>query len=62
MVINNDGSNFSVGANIGLMLFAAKLAVWDVIEDMLDQGQKTWKRLKQSKFPVVAAPFGMAIG
>src|SRR5581483_5443034 len=30
IVLHNEGSNFSVGANIGIALFAANLAMWPV--------------------------------
>ena len=62
MVIYNEGSNFSVGANIGLALFAANVAVWPMVEDMVGKGQKTYRKLKYAPFPVVAAPSGMALG
>lgn len=62
MVIYNEGSNFSVGANIGLALFAANTAVWPMVEDMVTKGQKAYRKLKYAPFPVVAAPSGMALG
>ena len=62
LVIYNEGSNFSVGANIGLALFAANTAVWPMVEDMVAKGQKTYRKLKYAPFPVVAAPSGMALG
>ncbi len=62
LVIYNEGSNFSVGANIGLALFAANTAVWPMVEDMVAKGQKTYRKMKYAPFPVVAAPSGMALG
>jgi 3-hydroxyacyl-CoA dehydrogenase len=62
LVIYNEGSNFSLGANLGLMLFAANIAAWGEIEKLLAAGQKTYKALKYAPFPVVAAPAGMALG
>jgi 3-hydroxyacyl-CoA dehydrogenase len=62
LVIYNEGSNFSVGANIGLALFAANVAVWPMVEDLVARGQKIYRKLKHSPFPVVAAPSGMALG
>ncbi len=62
LVIYNEGSNFSVGANIGLALFAANTAVWPMVEDMVAKGQKAYRKLKYAPFPVVAAPSGMALG
>jgi 3-hydroxyacyl-CoA dehydrogenase len=62
LVIYNEGSNFSVGANIGLALFAANVAVWPMVEDLVAKGQKVYRKLKHSAFPVVAAPSDMALG
>jgi 3-hydroxyacyl-CoA dehydrogenase len=62
LVIHNEGPNFSVGANIGLLLFAANIAVWSEIESQIEDGQKTYMALKQAPFPVVSAPLGMALG
>lgn len=62
LVIHNEGSNFSVGANIGLALFAVNLGIWPQIEDLVATGQKTYKALKYAPFPVIGAPSGMALG
>lgn len=62
LVIYNEGSNFSVGANLGLALFAANIAAWTELDNMVAQGQATYKALKYAPFPVVGAPSGMALG
>jgi len=62
LVIYNEGSNFSLGANLGLVLFAANIAAWGEIDKSLTAGQKAFKALKYAPFPVVAAPAGMALG
>jgi 3-hydroxyacyl-CoA dehydrogenase len=62
LVVYNEGENFSVGANIGLALFAANVALWPMIESLVEEGQKTWRRIKYAPFPVVGAPSGMALG
>ena len=62
LVITNEGSNFSAGANIGLALFAANIGMWPQIEEMVKGGQKAFRALKYAPFPVVAAPFGLALG
>lgn len=62
MVIYNEAENFSVGANIGLILGAANIAAWSEVEKMIEAGQKTFKAIKYAPFPVVAAPAGMALG
>ena len=62
LVIHNEASNFSVGANIGLALFAANIGMWDVIQTSMVEGQKAFKAIKYAPFPVVGAPSGMALG
>jgi 3-hydroxyacyl-CoA dehydrogenase len=62
LVIYNEGSQFSLGANLGLVLFAANIAAWGEIERSIEAGQRIYKALKYAPFPVVAAPAGMALG
>ncbi|NJL50631.1 MAG: 3-hydroxyacyl-CoA dehydrogenase, partial [Blastochloris sp.] len=62
LVIYNEGSNFSVGANLGLALFAANIAAWGEIESLVSVGQDTYRAMKYAPFPVVGAPSGMALG
>ncbi len=62
LVVYNEGSNFSVGANVGMALFAANVGVWPMIETMIENGQQVMKSMKYADFPVVAAPSGMALG
>jgi len=62
LVIYNEGSNFSVGANLGLAIFAANIAAWSEIEKLIAAGQQVYKSLKYASFPVVSAPSGMALG
>lgn len=62
LVIYNEGQNFSVGANIGLALFAANCALWPLIQQLVEGGQQAYKALKYAPFPVVGAPSGMALG
>ena len=62
LVVYNDGSNFSVGANLGLALFALNIAAWSEVEKLVAGGQQAYKALKYAPFPVVSAPAGMALG
>ena len=62
LVVYNDGSNFSAGANLGLALFALNIAAWSEVEKLVAGGQKAYKALKYAPFPVVGAPAGMALG
>jgi len=62
MVLHNEGENFSVGANLGIAMFAANVAAWPVIEGQVAGGQAAYKALKYAPVPVVGAPSGMALG
>ncbi|MDX1514443.1 MAG: enoyl-CoA hydratase/isomerase family protein, partial [Gammaproteobacteria bacterium] len=62
LVIHNEASNFSAGANLGMALFAANTAAWEEIENMVKLGQDAYAALKYAPFPVVGAPSGMALG
>jgi 3-hydroxyacyl-CoA dehydrogenase len=62
LVIYNEGSNFSVGANILMLLITSKLHLWPLVRWILWDGQKTYGQVKYSKMPVVGAPAGMALG
>ncbi len=62
LVIYNEGSNFSVGANIGLLLIAMRLRAWFAVRYLVRRGQNVYKALKYAPFPVVGAPSGMALG
>ncbi len=62
LVIYNEGRNFSVGANLGLALFAANIAAWSEIDKLIAGGQQVYKALKYAPFPVVSAPAGLALG
>jgi 3-hydroxyacyl-CoA dehydrogenase len=61
-VISNDAPNFSVGANIMLLLMAVQDEEWDDVDMMIRQFQNMTQLIKFSPKPVVAAPFGMALG
>jgi len=62
LVVYNEGSNFSAGANLGLALFALNIAAWGEVEKLISGGQQAYKALKYAPFPVVSAPAGMALG
>ena len=62
LVIYNEGSNFSAGANLGMAMFAVAAGMWGEIEKLVAGGQQALKALKYAPFPVVAAPAGMALG
>jgi 3-hydroxyacyl-CoA dehydrogenase len=62
LVIGNDADNFSVGANLGMMLKAAQVAAWTQISGMMKSGQNAMMALKYASFPVVSSLAGMALG
>ena len=62
LVIHNEGRNFSVGANLGIALFASNLAAWPQVQGAIKGGQDTYMKLRFSGFPVVSAPSGIAVG
>lgn len=62
LVIGNQAENFSAGANIFLILVAAKQGMWEALEDMARKLQDLHMRIRFSPKPVVVAPAGMALG
>ena len=62
LVIGNQGTNFSVGANIMLLLLEAQEGNWEEIDLMIRTFQNASQSLKYCKRPVVAAPFGLTLG
>ena len=61
-VITNDAANFSVGANVMLLLMSIQEEEWDDIDLAIRQFQGMTQAIKFSPKPVVAAPFGMTFG
>jgi 3-hydroxyacyl-CoA dehydrogenase len=62
MIIANQGENFSVGANLMMVLLAAQEGEWDELGDAINRFQRASMSLKYAPKPVVCAPFGMALG
>ena len=62
LVIGNNADNFSVGANLALMLERARNGDWKALEAMIFAYQRANMRFRLSPKPVVAAPAGMALG
>lgn len=61
-VVTNDAANFSAGANIMLLLMSIQEQEWDEIDFAVRAFQTMTQAIKFSAKPVVAAPFGMALG
>src|SRR5438270_4760812 len=61
-VITNDATNFSVGANLMLLLMSVQEEEWDDVDLAIRQFQNMTQAIKFSPKPVVAAPFGLCLG
>ena len=61
-VMTNDATNFSVGANLMLLLMSAQEEEWDDIDLAVREFQSMTQAIKFSPKPVVIAPFGMTLG
>jgi 3-hydroxyacyl-CoA dehydrogenase len=62
MVIANQAVNFSVGANLMLVLVAAQEQEWEELHLAVKQFQNANLAIKYAPRPVVVAPQGMALG
>ncbi len=62
VVIGNQGDQFSVGANLALVLMLAVEQEWDELELAVRTFQQTVMRVRYSDVPVVVAPHGMTFG
>jgi 3-hydroxyacyl-CoA dehydrogenase len=62
LVIGNQAENFSVGANIMLLLLGIQEGEWEEIAMSVRQFQNANMNLRYSPKPVVVAPQGMALG
>jgi 3-hydroxyacyl-CoA dehydrogenase len=61
-VITNDAVNFSVGANLMLLLISVQEEEWDDVDLAIRQFQGMTQAVKFSPKPVVSAPFGLCLG
>lgn len=62
LVVYNEASNFSAGANLGVAAFMINIAMWPQVEEFVARGQRVFMGLKFAPFPVVSAPSGLALG
>ncbi len=62
LVIANDGSTFSAGANLAFILMSIQNDEFDEIDWAVKEFQGMTMSLKKFRKPVVAAPHGIAIG
>ncbi|HTM04236.1 MAG TPA: 3-hydroxyacyl-CoA dehydrogenase NAD-binding domain-containing protein [Vicinamibacterales bacterium] len=62
LVVGNDGTNFTAGANLMLVLLEAQDENWDELDLMVRAFQQATLGLRYSSVPVVVAPGGLALG
>ncbi|MEH7522411.1 3-hydroxyacyl-CoA dehydrogenase NAD-binding domain-containing protein [Bacillus sp. JJ1503] len=62
LVIGNQGKNFSVGANLAMILMEAQDDNIYELDMVVRHFQQAMMKIKYSSKPVVAAPFGMTLG
>jgi 3-hydroxyacyl-CoA dehydrogenase len=62
LVIANQGTNFSAGANLALLVMAIAEGAWDEVALTVSAFQKAMMAVKYARVPVVAAPHGLALG
>ena len=61
-VITNDATNFSVGANLMLLLMSVQEEEWDDVDLVIRQFQNMTQAIKFSPKPVVVGAFGLCLG
>jgi 3-hydroxyacyl-CoA dehydrogenase len=62
LVIGNQGANFSVGANIGMIFMMAVEQEYEELNMAIKMFQDTMMRVRYSSIPVIVAPHGMTLG
>ena len=62
LIISGDGTNFCAGANLSLILQAAEKKDFESLESFINTIQQIFQGIMFSKFPVVAAPYGLVLG
>ncbi|MEJ2163588.1 MAG: 3-hydroxyacyl-CoA dehydrogenase NAD-binding domain-containing protein, partial [Robiginitalea sp.] len=62
LVVGNQGANFSVGANIGMIFMMAVEQEYDELVMAIKYFQDTMMRMRYSSIPVISAPHGMTLG
>lgn len=62
LVVGNQGANFSVGANIGMIFMMAVEQEYDELNAAIKYFQDTMMRMRYSSIPTISAPHGMSLG
>src|SRR5699024_10043084 len=62
LVLYNEGQNFSVGANIGLIFMLAIEQEYEELNQAVHYFQQTSMRMRYSSIPTISAPHNMTLG
>ena len=62
LVIANEGTNFSAGANVGMIFMLGIDQEYDELDMAIRLFQNTMMKARYSSIPVVVAPHGLALG
>lgn len=62
VVLGNNGTNFSAGANLAMIFMLAIEQEWDELNFAIKYFQNTSMRLRHSHVPVITTPHGLTLG
>ncbi|MDX2435895.1 MAG: 3-hydroxyacyl-CoA dehydrogenase/enoyl-CoA hydratase family protein [Acidobacteriota bacterium] len=62
LVIHHQGENFSVGANLLMVLEGIQANQWLAIDEMIQQFQAMTRNLLKARIPVITSPFAFTFG
>ncbi|MFY0252423.1 3-hydroxyacyl-CoA dehydrogenase NAD-binding domain-containing protein [Chitinophaga sp. 30R24] len=62
LVVGNEGTNFSAGANVGMIFMLAAEQEFDELDMAVRLFQRSTMRLRYSAIPVVVAPHALTLG
>ncbi|RED46035.1 3-hydroxyacyl-CoA dehydrogenase/enoyl-CoA hydratase family protein [Seonamhaeicola aphaedonensis] len=62
LIVGNQGANFSVGANIGMIFMMAVEQEYEELNGAIKYFQDTMMRMRYSAIPTISAPHGLSLG
>jgi 3-hydroxyacyl-CoA dehydrogenase len=62
VIANDNPQAFSAGANLGMVLMAAKMGQWEMLEQVVKYLQDMNMRMRYFPKPVIVAPAGLCLG
>ncbi len=62
LVIHHQGENFSVGANLLMVLEGIQANQWSAIDEMIQHFQGMTRNLLKARIPVITSPFAFTFG